>query len=431
MSSRQLPARWRLSRRRFLQVGSIGAAGLTLGNVMQAESADAGKPRLAKNVIMVFLTGGPATIDMWDMKPKARESVRGEFRPISTSVPGVEICEHMPRLAKAMQHATLIRSVTHTIAEHTEGQRYVMTGNTPSSAVEYASLGALASCLVESTSGVPCYATIGDVPSATSGDLGATFNPFLLTGAGGSTRDSSGEQLGLPDGFTPDDLTRRLTILERIDHGIDRAAPQSLAQLNRFQSDAAEILRSNKISQALRIDQEPEAQRNSYGRSTFAMQALAARRLIEAGARFVAIGLGDWDTHLNNFTRMRQSLLPELDQGLAALLTNLADRGLLDETIVYCTGEFARTPFVNGSAGRDHWARSMTSLVAGGGFRPGFVYGETDEECNEPSSGACSPDDVSATIFRQLGFEPSHTVTTRAGRPIPLFRHGKVIDALT
>lgn len=158
---------------------------------------------------------------------------------------------------------------------------------------------------------------------------------------------------------------------------------------------------------------------------------MAAGRLISAGARFVTIGFGDWDTHANNFARLRQTLLPQLDQGLAALLTDLERRGEMAETIVYCTGEFGRTPSVNGASGRDHWARAMTALIAGGGFCRGMAYGSTDDEGAEPASDLCSPDDISATILGQLGFPPSHSISTLSGRPVPIFKHGTPVQALT
>ncbi|HET6882435.1 MAG TPA: DUF1501 domain-containing protein, partial [Pirellulales bacterium] len=386
----------------------------------------------AANVIMVFLTGGPSTIDMFDMKPDAPDSIRGEFRPQQTSVPGIEVCEHLPRLAQAMKLATLVRSVSHTIAEHTQGQSYVMTGNAPSPAVAYPSLGSLTAHLAGSNRGMPAYATLGSVPAALAGDLGVAFNPFTITNVGPRSKERPAGSIGLPEGFSSEDLARRMAIRERIDGRLKGHSQAELpVQLDRFQSEAADILLSDKVNQALAVESEPEPVRELYGQTSFGLHALAARRLIEAGARFVTIGFGDWDTHLNNFTRLRQTLLPQLDRGLAALLTDLNDRGRLDDTIVYCTGEFGRTPAVNPASGRDHWARSMTSLVAGGEFRRGFVYGATDTEGTEPTDGLCSPDDLSATILQQLGFAPSQNMVTRTGRPVSIFKNGNNLRALT
>lgn len=437
------PGELRPSRRSFLRIGAAGLAGLTLGEALRAEDKPATASPPARNVIMLFLTGGPATIDMWDMKPEAPASIRGEFRPIDTSVSGLQICEHMPQLAKAMHLATLVRSVTHTIAEHTQGQRYLMTGNAPSPAVESASLGSLASHLIRDRKGIPPYATLGDVPAANSGDLGAAFNPFAIPSleriirgkdkedeAGGAEKGGS-DRIGLPEGVTREDFFRRLKIRDRLDQRMAGGAAADLAgQLDRFHAEAVEILRSDAINGALQIGQEGAAVRERYGESDLGRRMLAARRLVEAGARFVTIGFGDWDTHLNNFSRMQQSLLPQLDRALASLLTDLEERGLLKETVVYCTGEFGRTPAVNGNAGRDHWARTMTALVAGGGFRRGIAYGATDREGVEPTSGPCSPDDLSATIFRQLSFGPAHLATTRTGRPIRIFPAGTPVEGL-
>jgi uncharacterized protein (DUF1501 family) len=203
-----------------------------------------------------------------------------------------------------------------------------------------------------------------------------------------------------------------------------------MKQLGTFGQQAFDILRSDKINQALDTQREPESIRTRYGGATLGRELLAARRLVEAGARFVTVGFGDWDTHANNFERLRGTLLPQLDVALSALLEDLAQRGLLSETIVYCTGEFGRTPLVNGNAGRDHWAHTMTALVAGGGLKAGYVHGATDADAYEPTAAPCSPDDLSATLLGQLGFAPTQTVPGRAGRPLSLFRNGQVVEGL-
>jgi len=416
----------RTNRRHFLQIGTASAIGLSLTGALPRRVRGEDKPPAARNVIMIFLTGGPPTIDMWDMKPGAPEKVRGEFKERETSVPGVRICEHLPKLAAAIHQVTLVRSVTHAIAEHTQGVRYVMTGNTPSPAAEHPSLGSLSAKLLPSRQGTPPYMTIGDVPAAGAGDVGVACNPFAIN-AGGTT----GGGIGLPDGFTVADLQRRELVLKQLDRRMrEFESAEFPRQLSRFQEQALDILRSDRINKALDLSAESSATSEAYGASQFGRNMLVARRLVEAGARFVTIGFGDWDTHANNFTRLRTSLLPQLDQGLAALLSDLQERGLLSETIVYCTGEFGRTPTVNTTAGRDHWARSMTALLAGGGIQAGFVHGSTDEEGREPLEQACSPDDLSATIFAQLGFSPEHHVENRNSRPVPLFKFGQVVRSI-
>jgi hypothetical protein len=423
-----------LSRRTFLRVGSAGIVGLSLAAALrQAHAAQAAAatstPAPAKNVIMLFLTGGPATIDMWDMKPESPETIRGEFKPRETSLPGVQICEHMPSLAATMHRVTLVRSLAHTIAEHSQGAAYVMTGNRPNPALEYPSLGSLAARLLAAGSGVPPYAAIGAVPSAGAGDLGSDLNPLEISTVGARRGEQPrSDRLGLPDGFTVSDLERRRQVLARLDERMRRFEAAELPRrLDRFQQQALDILRSDKINKALDIASLAPAEREAYGASPLGHSLLAARRLIEAGARFVAVGYGDWDTHANNFTRLRTTLLPELDRGLSALVADLDQRGLLPETIVYCTGEFGRTPGVNSAAGRDHWARSMTALLAGGGIQPG-VYGATDPLGHEPSKDSCTPDDVSATIFHQLGISPTFQIQNRASRPFQLFRNGRVLS---
>jgi hypothetical protein len=418
------------TRRDFLFVGGI--AGLGLGSALRqsARGEETLRPR-ARNVVMVFLAGGPATIDMWDMKPDAIEQIRGEFRPRETAVPGIQICEHMPQLASSMHLATLVRSVTHSIAEHTQGAAYVMTGNRPGPASEFASLGSLSAKLFDSTEPTPSYIQIDDAPAAGAGALGAAHNPFTLRiGADGENRTRAGK-LGLPEGFTITDLERRDRILARLDR--DRAIFESsdvARQLDRYQKQAFAILHSDRINRALTLDDEPAPLRERYGKTPFGRGMLTARRLLEAGARFITIGLGDWDTHANNFSRLRTNLLPQLDRGLASLLSDLHDRGMLEETLVYCVGEFGRTPSVNGSAGRDHWAHSMTALVAGGGFRRGHVHGMTDADGADVTDAPCSPDDLSATLFAQLGYLPAEHVVDRTGRPIPLFRDGRPIAGI-
>ena len=235
----------------------------------------------------------------------------------------------------------------------------------------------------------------------------------------------------LPDGFTVSQLESRNRLLESFDAGFKALDEADLpASLDKFHQQALDILRSDKTKKAFDLEQEPQSVRESFGQNPFGQSALAARRLVEAGVRFVTVGLGGWDTHAGNFRTLRTQLLPQLDQTLAALIGDLDAKGLLDSTIVYCAGEFGRTPRINSLAGRDHWARSMAVLLAGGGFPKGYVHGSTDAHGNAPDADPCSPDDVSATIFQQLGIAPNHEVTTTSGRPVAIFREGKVIEKL-
>jgi hypothetical protein len=263
-----------------------------------------------------------------------------------------------------------------------------------------------------------------------AGYLGAAYNPFEVEGDPQRGRVRV-QGVGLPDGFSLRDLADRTKLRNAFDarfRALDKA--DLPASLDKFHQQALDILRSDKTRHAFDLDREPAAVRDHYGRTSLGQSTLAARRLIEAGARFVTIGMGGWDTHAGNFAILRGQLLPPLDQALAALISDLDQRGLLNSTVVYCAGEFNRTPRINSTAGRDHWAQSMAVLLAGGGIAKGYVHGSTDARGMAPASDACSPDDVSATIFQALGLEPHHEVRMPTGRPVAIFREGKVISPL-
>ena len=318
-------------------------------------------------MIQIWLSGGPATIDIWDLKPEAPEEIRGEFRPIETAVPGVSITEHMPRLASVMDHCALVRSLGHTITAHGPGTTYMATGNRPSPALDYPSMGSLAARVLPARQGVPPYVTFAalreGVAGAGPGYLGPAYGPFEVEGEP-VFGEFQAHGVSLPSGFSPAELESREALRRRFDRGLRALeSTDTLAGLDRFHRQALEVLHSDRVRSALDLAREPDVLRNDYGRSPLGQGALAARRLIEAGARFVTLGVGGWDTHGDNFRTLRDRLLPPLDRALAALIRDLNSRGLLDETIIMCAGEFARTPRVNGTAGRDHWARSMAVLL--------------------------------------------------------------------
>jgi hypothetical protein len=410
---------------------------MSLPDALRAEALGAsglGGRRPATGVIQIWLSGGPATIDMWDLKPDAPEEIRGEFRPIATSAPGVTICEHLPKLAKVMDRCTLVRSLCHSISAHGPGTVYMATGNRPGPALEYPATGALAARLLSPRKGVPPYVTFAALRDGVSGTgagyLGPAFGPFEIEGdPARGTLQSRG--VSLPAEFAPRDLEAREALRDRFDRGLRALdSAEVMAGLDRFHRQAAEILLSDRVRAALDLSREPAALRDDYGRMTLGQGALAARRLIEAGARFVTLGFGGWDTHGNNFRTLSNRLLPPLDKAISTLIRDLQSHGLLDETVIVCAGEFGRTPRVNTTAGRDHWSRSMAVLLAGGGFPGGAVYGSTDDRGTAPARDACSPDDLAATLFRRLGFGPRHEVSSAGGRPIPIFREGRCLEPL-
>jgi Protein of unknown function (DUF1501) len=346
----------------------------------------------------------------------------------------VTICEHLPKLAKVMDRCTLVRSLCHSISAHGPGTVYMATGNRPGPALEYPATGALAARLLPPRRGVPPYVTFAALRDGVSGTgpgyLGPAFGPFEIEGdPARGTLQSRG--VSLPAEFAPRDLEAREALRDRFDRGLRALdSAEVMAGLDRFHRQAAEILLSDRVRAALDLSREPDALRDDYGRTTLGQGALAARRLIEAGARFVTLGFGGWDTHGNNFRALNNRLLPPLDKAISTLVRDLESRGLLDETVVVCAGEFGRTPRVNTTAGRDHWSRSMAVLLAGGGFPGGAVYGSTDDRGTAPARDACSPDDLAATLFRRLGFGPRHEVSSAGGRPIAIFREGRCLEPL-
>jgi hypothetical protein len=429
-------------RRDFLKIGAAaGLLGLSLPQLLRLEARAAsqrpGRRRRAEAVIMLWLAGGPASIDMWDLKPEAPDGVRGEFKPINTTADGIEISEHLPKTAQVTDRLTIVRSLNHTIPAHGPATVFMTTGNKPTPALQYPSLGSLTTRLLPAEPGVPPYVTFGEIRNGAGGSagyLGTAYNPFIVEGGAGGKGGGNlrVRDIQLPNGFTLDELENRDKLLKDFDNtfrSADKAA-ELVDGLDAFHKQALEILRSDRTKKAFDLAQESPAVREAYGANGFGQGALAARRLVEAGVRFVTVTTGGWDTHGQNFNNLKTRLLPNLDQTLSALVRDLDERGLLDRTIVYCAGEFGRTPKINKNAGRDHWARSMAAVLAGGGFRRGYAHGSTDAQGMAPATEPCTPDDVSATLFHCLGIDPHTELMTPTGRPVQLFREGKVVDKL-
>jgi hypothetical protein len=433
------------TRRDMLKIGATaGLMGLTLPQLLRLEAqaqttGQANAGRRANSIIMVWLSGGPATIDMWDLKPNAPQGIRGEFNEIDTNANGIRICEHLPQMARVMNRCTVVRSLAHTIPSHGPATVFMTTGNRPTPALQYPALGSLVTRLLPSTPGVPpnvSFSELRNGSAGTAGYLGTAYNPFIVEGAGGGGNGTAAQLrvrgITLPTNFTLAELENRDTMLRGFDAGFEAADRNAdlVDGLDTFHRQALEILRSDRTRNAFNLQQETAAMRARYGSNAFGQGALAARRLIEAGVRFVTITIGGWDTHGQNFNALRTRLLPQLDTTLSALIDDLGNRGTLDSTMVYCAGEFNRTPRINNNAGRDHWARSMAVVLAGGGFARGYAHGTTDAQGMAPSTEACTPDDIAATIFHNLGINPHTELTTPTGRPVQLFREGRVVQRL-
>ncbi len=423
-------------RRDFLKIGAGGLFGLTLPQLLRLEAQatpEDKRKRRANAVIMLWLGGGPSHQDMWDLKPDAPEGIRSLFKPIPTKVSGVQISEHLPKTAQVADKISIIRSLYHTIPSHGPASVFMTTGNKPTPALDYPSMGSLTAKLVKTEKGIPPYVSFGDLRGdrgGVAGYLGTAYNPFIVEGGGKGGFRVRGIQL--PGGFTLAELEKRDRLFRGFDEtfrSLDKSA-DLVEGLDTFHQQALEILRSDKTKKAFDLEREPAALRERYGSTPFGQGVLAARRLVESGVRFVTISLGGWDTHAQNFDRLSKRLLPSLDQTLSALVEDLHARGLLDSTLVYCAGEFGRTPKINKTAGRDHWARSMAVVLAGGGIQRGYVHGSTDAQGMAPATEPCTPDDVCATIFHCLGIDPHTELTTSTGRPIQLFREGRVIEKL-
>jgi len=429
-------------RRDFLQVGAAGLLGLSLPSFLAAEAKAKEKgtdnPKAkAKSVILVWLAGGPATIDMWDTKPDAPEGIRGEFKEIQTKAAGVRWSEHLPKTAAVADKLTVVRSLYHTIPSHAPATVFMTTGNKPTAALQYPSLGSLTAKMLPTEVGVPPYVTFVDLRGGAAGQagyLGTGYNPFIIEGAGGGRNAANFRVRGitLPNGVSLDDLAKRDRLLTSFDDSFRQIDKNNdlVDGLDTFHKQAIEILRSDKTKKAFDLASEPASVRESYPATPFGQGALAARRLVEAGVRFVTVGIGGWDTHRQNFDSLKTRLLPPLDQTLSALIADLDNRGLLDSTVVMCAGEFGRTPRVNKTAGRDHWARSMACVLAGGGFKRGYAHGTTDASGMAPATDPVTPDDVAATIFQQLGVRHDTELQTPTGRPVQLFREGKVVEKM-
>jgi uncharacterized protein (DUF1501 family) len=449
--------RTRLDRRGLLQLGTLGALGLTLPRFFEAR-AEASTPERrrarARSCILLHQFGGPSHLDTFDPKPDAPAEIRGPFRVIPTTVPGVRFTEHLPRLARAFARFAVVRSVAHRTTSHNSAAYYSLTGHRPlidivtanAAATDVPAYGSVLSALqgetasTDSTRRVPPFVAlptmIADGPFRTPGEfagfLGKAHDPLFITSDPNSPAFNVNE-LTLPDGVSVGRAVARGAMLRRLE-GVSRLAETvSVRGLSAHRARALDLLTSPQTQRALDIHREPARTRDRYGRTTYGQSCLLARRLVEAGVRFVSVyyspGIGGWDTHKDNFTTLQDSRLPNTDVAVSALLEDLHERCLLDETLVVWMGEFGRTPRVNRDAGRDHWPQCYTVLLAGGGVRGGRVYGASDPTGAFPRDNPLRPDDIAATLFTALGLDPTLEIRDQLGRPFPISR-GEPIEGL-
>lgn len=418
-----------ISRRQMLKAGVLGSS-LSLSNYLRLQ-AESGKQDDGRSAILVFLGGGPSHQDTLDLKPDAPAEYRGQFRPISTTVPGIQICEHLPKLARRANKYAVLRGITHNLSDHGLGTRYVMTGNRPTPVIKYPLFGSVVSYEFPSAEDLPSFVSI-DRPVEGPGYLGPEYGP-LSTGEKpryGQPFRVRGISLG--EGMTVEKYKSRRSLLSDIDTayaGFEQL-DDSVRGIDRFSEQAYNIISSPRARNAFNLTLEPDHEVERFGRHGFGQSMMLTSRLIEAGVRFVTVLLEGWDTHQDNFNRLGRELLPRLDQSLSALLDRLGASGLLDSTSILVTGEFGRTPKINGNAGRDHWARAMCSLMAGGATNCGQVIGKTDDKAQGPVGDSYTPDDLAASFLQNIGIDPNTEYEANVGRPITLIRNGRPINGL-
>lgn len=453
-----------INRREVLRIGGLAFTGLTWADCLRTCAAAAGKaaPRKksvlgsfgkAKACILIFNYGGPSHLDIWDLKPDAPKEIRGEFKPIATRVPGIAITEHLPRLAGIADQYALIRSITHRDNDHAIGAYLALTGHShpknailgiepPASPQDLPSIGSVISKLRPPRKPVFAYVTLGDLRhfgnndslGQNAGSLGKVYDPFTVPFRRplNGTLDMGGVSI-LATAVDSSRLDGRRRLLKQI----ERAAPaleaaDGMRNLDEYSRRACELLSSPATRDAFDLSKEPLRVRNLYGTTPFAVNCLLSRRLVEAGIPMItlySVGNRDWDTHGNNFSSLKDTLLPPMDQGVSALVEDLAGRGLLEETLVVWMGDMGRTPRINGGAGRDHWSFCYSIVLAGGGVRGGQVYGSSDRSAAYPSTNPVSPADIAATIYHCLGIDPHTPLMDQQGRPFVL-GDGKPLQAV-
>jgi len=423
-----------IRRRDFIRVGAAGAFGFgaTLPSMLERQAGAAGIGDKAApgdvSVIYIFLLGGLSTIDTFDMKPHAPSEIRGEFSRIQTNVPGIEVCEHLPETAQHADKFSLVRSFAHGNSGHGAGDKYMLTGYLNQ---DRPAFGSVAVQEFGGRGSVPPYVVMPAMhASAGPSFLGSAAAPFLIDA------DPSFPGFSVPDLAPPLDidagrLADRRSVLATVDRFRRRVDSQGEAgAYSKFRERAFTLMTSPEAKKAFDIQSESDSARQAYGINTMGQSCLLARRLVQCGVRYVMINHNNWDTHENNFGDLRTNLLPHLDKALAELLRDLTDRGMLEKTLVVVSGEFGRTPKINGNAGRDHWGNCFTLTLAGGGIQGGRVVGTSDKWAAKPDQNPIGPRDFAATMFHLLGVDSEKLVYTLDKRPVKLLDEGRVIREL-
>jgi len=438
-------------RRTVLRVGGASLCGLGLTDLLAA-----GEKRKARAKAVIFLHqyGGPPGHETFDMKPNAPAEVRGSFKPIQTKVPGLQVCEALPRMTGVADKITVVRCLQHTMKNHNSAGYYSLTGVAPPSDDQrlrdsldlFPAYGSIVDKFAPAPTGIPTFVAYPHVirdgsitPGQHASFLGKAHNPFLFT-RDPNAADFRLPELSLPATISPERMENRREVLKLIDGQSDLLETSAVAQgIDESYRKAVSMLTAPKFKKAFDLSDEPASVRDRYGRTTYGQSCLLARRLVEAGAKFINVYLseviggpkGGWDVHGFDNKPMdpilKSFLLPITNQTLPTLIEDLEERGLLKDTLVLWMGEFGRTPKINNLAGRDHWPQCYQAVLAGGGVKGGHIYGASDKIGAYPTLGQARPEDLSATLFELLGLDPETEVRDKLDRPMPISR-GKVID---
>ena len=433
-----------IARRNFIQLGAGGVLGLGMSDLIQlraraAQAAGKSSPDHV-NCILVWLDGGPTHYETFDPKPDAPSDIRGEFKTIPTTVPGVHFCETVPKLAKTLDKMAIIRSIAHKDPNHGGGNHYMITGaptpvpvNCGSSVSFHPSFGSTVSHLRGIRNGLPAYATLPRKSrSAGPHFLGGQHTPFVIGG------DPNGKGFRVRDVVLPRSISEgrantRLNLRRSFDRMLriaDAAAADPAVDFDSFYQQGIDLLSSDQAQAAFNVEKESAKVRDRYGRNDFAQRLLLARRLTEVGVSFVMVYNGGWDHHTDIFKSGFKKKIATVDQGVAALINDLHDRGQLESTLVVMLGEFGRTPKINDRAGRDHWPYAMSVLMAGAGIPTGQIIGATDTKGYHASENIHSPEDFACSLYTKMGIDPHHVLYTNTGRPSPIVNGGAPIKEL-
>jgi len=419
-----------------LTVGALSGLGLTLADYFQLRHAQAEKKEYdfieakAQSLIHIFLPGGMAHQESFDPKPYSPIEYRGEMKTIKTNT-GEEFSETLPKLSQVADKIAVIRSMTHGEAAHERGTHNMFTGYKPSPALIYPSMGSVVSHEYGPRNNLPPYVCIPNVPTefASSGYLSSSFAPFSL-GADPAAGGFKVQDLNLPNGVTDARFARRRSALEAVnDYFSKRDKSDNVGAMNTFYDRAYNLISSQQAREAFNIDAEPAALRDAYGRNTAGQRLLMARRLVAAGVRFVSLTYGGWDMH-NGITAGMRGQMPALDQALSTLITDLDKNGLLKSTMIMVSSEFGRTPKINGTAGRDHWPKVFSVMLAGGGIKGGLIYGSSNATASEPEEDPVGPGDLATTVYHLLGIVADKELMAPGDRPIEIVDGGNVIKDL-